>query len=282
MSCLGPNMKYSSCLYPTGNETLEEAEVLMLEDYCKKAKLEDGMDILDLGSGWGSLTLYLARKYPKSRISALSNSKSQKIYIDKTAASRGLKNVTVYTGDVNEYEFEKPMFDRVMSIEMFEHMKNYENLLAKVNRWLKPNKEANGSDGSLLFVHIFCHKSQPYEFLDSDGWMAQYFFSGGTMPSLDLFTYFQKDLLLLHSWYLPGTHYSKTLEAWLVLQDSNRERWLSQEGMKAMLEGKGGEAKDAIAMFNRFRLFFLSCAEFFGLNKGESWGLGHYLFQKRD
>ncbi|GAA95204.1 uncharacterized protein L969DRAFT_92068 [Mixia osmundae IAM 14324] len=282
-SCLGPNMKYSCCYYETGKETLEEAEVAMLEQYCLKAKLEDGMDILDLGCGWGSLCLYLAKRYPNARVSALSNSSTQKLHIDAMAKERGLTNLEVHTGDVKVFDFGgMKSFDRVLSIEMLEHMKNYEFLFEKVSRWLKPNGEANGSDGSLFFAHIFCHKSQPYDFEEGDGWMAQTFFSGGTMPSLDLFAYFQKDLTLQRSWWINGTHYAKTLEAWLVKQDSGRARWLGGQGR--MLDGKASEKreKEAAVTFYRFRLFFLACAEFFGLNQGEEWGVGHYVWRKVD
>ncbi|TFY74001.1 hypothetical protein EWM64_g10012, partial [Hericium alpestre] len=241
LSCLGPLAKYSSCLYPTGNETLEEAEVLMMEMYCEKAKLRDGQYVLDLGCGWGSLSLYLAQKYPHSHIVGLSNSHTQKLHIDAQAEKRQLKNLRIITADVNDIDFvDCEPFDRILSIEMFEHMKNYELLLRKISTWLRPSKQVsqpNGdstavpeedADPALLFVHIFCHKTMPYDFADSDGWMAQTFFSGGTMPSHDLLLYFQSDLTLLSSSFLSGTHYARTLEHWLQRQDAHCEAGLRE------------------------------------------------------
>ncbi|PPQ98717.1 hypothetical protein CVT24_003425 [Panaeolus cyanescens] len=225
LSTLGPYAKYSSCLYPTGRETLDEAERLMLESYCEKAMLRDGLDILDLGCGWGSLSLFLAEKYPNSRITGLSNSSTQKAHIDSRAKEKGLTNVEIITADVNTHDFNgSKTFDRILSIEMFEHMKNYEALFKKVSTWLRPTNSSDENterDEALLFVHIFCHRTTPYHFEEDDGWMAQNFFSGGTMPSHDLFLYFQTDLTLVRNWYLPGTHYSRTLEDWLTLQDKN-------------------------------------------------------------
>ncbi|KAJ8064519.1 hypothetical protein OCU04_006850 [Sclerotinia nivalis] len=165
-ACLGPRMKYSCCLYPKGSETLGQAEVEMLETYVKKAGLKDGMSILDLGCGWGSGALYFAEVFPNSKITAFSNSRTQKLYIDGKAKEKGFQNLTVITGNVVDYEFEKESFDRVVSIELFEHMKNYELLMVKVGRALKP--------GGKLFVHIFAHKTTPYDF--EEGWMSTHFF----------------------------------------------------------------------------------------------------------
>ncbi|TEB37359.1 S-adenosyl-L-methionine-dependent methyltransferase [Coprinellus micaceus] len=284
LSTLGPRAKYSSCLYPTGKETLEQAEVLMLESYCEKAQVKDGLDILDLGCGWGSLSLFLAEKYPNARVTGLSNSKTQKAHIDGVAAKKGLENLTIVTGDVNTFEFpESTKFDRIMSIEMFEHMKNYEALFKKVSSWLKPRQAgstpSNSDPGeSLLFLQVFCHRSTPYHFEEGDGWMAQNFFSGGTMPSFDLFLYFQSHVTLLKNWYLPGTHYSRTSEQWLQLQDAN-----AKDGLKVLREDavkQGKSAGEGDVQFNRFRVFYLAVAEFFGLDNGEQWGLGHYLFKR--
>ncbi|KAI5475122.1 S-adenosyl-L-methionine-dependent methyltransferase [Pseudohyphozyma bogoriensis] len=286
VSCLGPQLKYSCCLYPSPSTTLAEAEVLMMESYCLKAKLEDGMKVLDLGCGWGSLTLFLAEKYPNSQITSLSNSSTQKTHIDSQAALRGLRNVEVFTGDVMEFDFKGTReFDRILSIEMFEHMKNYESLLGKISTWLKPNDKAKGKDGSLLFVHIFCHKDTPYHFEQNDGWMSQNFFSGGTMPSFDLFTYFQRDLTLQRSWWINGKHYARTSEDWLKVQDGNSEIWKGKEDK--LVEGKDGgtveeRRREGRKSFFKFRIFFIAVAEFFALNDGESWGVGHYLFRKRD
>ncbi|KAF8756983.1 S-adenosyl-L-methionine-dependent methyltransferase [Rhizoctonia solani] len=278
--CVGPRMKYSSCLYPTGKETIAQAEELMLESYCEKAKLCDGIDILDLGCGWGSLSLFLAEKYPNARITALSNSATQKVHIDSVAKHKGFKNLTVITGDVNTYEFEESIrFDRILSIEMFEHMKNYEVLMKKVASWLKPNSKA-ASGEALVFIHIFLHKTTPYDFEEGDGWMAQNFFSGqGTMPSLDLLSYFQTDLKLQRTWFINGRHYAQTSEHWLQLQDANRAAAIAE--LERDAKAQGFDASEGRKAYYRFRTFFLAVAVFFAMHHGEEWGVGHFLFVGR-
>ncbi|KAF9478790.1 S-adenosyl-L-methionine-dependent methyltransferase [Pholiota conissans] len=294
LSTLGPYGKYSSCLYPTGRETLAEAESLMLESYCAKAQLKDGLDILDLGCGWGSLSLFLAEKYPNSHITGLSNSSTQKQHIDTTAKARRLTNLEIITADVNTHDFDySKKFDRILSIEMFEHMKNYQALFKKVSTWLRPKIKESLSDESstknfcsgdesnesLLFIHIFCHKTTPYHFLEDDGWMAQNFFSGGTMPSHDLFLYFQSDVILLRSWYLSGTHYSNTCEDWLRLQDMNGKKGMKELEKDALK--KGQPAIEGRKAYNRFRVFYMACSELFKMDGGNQWGVGHYLFKAR-
>ncbi|KAI0266717.1 S-adenosyl-L-methionine-dependent methyltransferase [Gloeopeniophorella convolvens] len=285
LQCLGPRAKYSSCIYPTGKETLAEAEVLMFEEYCKKAQLMDGQYVLDLGCGWGSLSLFLAEKYPRSRIIGLSNSYAQKLHIDEQASKRGLKNLKIITADVNIFNFEEgcERFDRILSIEMFEHMRNYDMLLRKVASWLRPSKSGPTSpdpDPALLFIHIFCHRTSPYNFEQSDGWMAQTFFSGGTMPSYDMLLYFQDHVTLLDASYVSGTHYSRTLYDWLALQDSR-----AAEGIKILQEHavkKGLPREEGSKMWYRFRVFFIACAELFGMKGGQEWGIGLYVFKRKD
>jgi len=263
-ACLGPRMKYSSCLYPKGGETLAQAEIAMLENYVERAQLEDGMSILDLGCGWGSGALYFAEVLPNSRVTAFSNSRTQKEYIDEKAKEKHLDNLTVITGNVVDYEFETEAFDRVISIELFEHMKNYELLMAKISRALKPSGK--------LFVHIFNHKTTPYDF--EEGWMSTHFFSGGTMPSADLLLYFQKDLKVNRQWWVSGKHYAKTCEDWLSKMAENKaEIW-------PHLTITYGE-KDTAMWFYRWQIFYMACAELFAYEGGDTWGVSHYLFVKR-
>ncbi|KAL8755421.1 MAG: hypothetical protein Q9199_003644 [Rusavskia elegans] len=262
-ACLGPRMKYSCCLYPTGSETLGQAEIEMLDSYVDKAELKDGMTILDLGCGWGSAALYFAEIFPHSQITAFSNSQSQKKYIDQQAISKGMGNLKVITGDIVDYEFDEGTFDRVVSIELFEHMKNYELLMAKVARSLKA--------GGKLFVHIFTHQTTPYDF--EDGWMSTHFFSGGTMPSADLLHYFQKDLTLTTQWWISGKHYAKTCEDWLwKLSNSKTSIW-------PHLEATYGK-EQASKWFQRWKIFYMACAELFAFEGGDTWGVSHYLFVK--
>ncbi|KAL8676574.1 MAG: hypothetical protein Q9186_006923 [Xanthomendoza sp. 1 TL-2023] len=262
-ACLGPRMKYSCCLYPAGSETLGQAEIEMLDTYVEKAELKDGMAILDLGCGWGSGALYFAELFPHSQITAFSNSKSQKKYIDQQASSKGLSNLRVITGNIVDHEFDAGIFDRVISIELFEHMKNYALLMAKVAKSLKP--------GGKLFVHIFTHKTTPYDF--EDGWMSTHFFSGGTMPSADLLHYFQQDLTLARQWWISGKHYAKTCEDWLSkLSNSKTAVW-------PHLEATYGEHQ-AGTWFQRWKIFYMACAELFAFGGGETWGVSHYLFEK--
>lgn len=275
---LGPRLKYSCALYPTGNETLAEAEEHMFRLYAERAQLRDGLRILDLGCGWGSLSLWLAEHYPNSQIVGLSNSHGQREFIERRATERGFKNLTICTGNIVDFQFpaQAPRsgatveagFDRVMSIEMFEHMKNYGLLLNKVSRWMKPDAK--------LFIHIFVHRTLAYHFQvkDQTDWMSQYFFTGGTMPSENLLLHFQDDVKIDQQWWVDGRHYEKTSNHWLDGMDAHKS-----EIMRIFEQGYGPE--QAVLWFNRWRMFYMAVAEFFGYAKGNEWGVGHYLFSKR-
>ena len=263
---LGDRLKYSSGLWPEGVSSLDESEVAMLKLTTDRAGLVDGQDVLELGCGWGSLTLYMAECFPKSKITAVSNSNDQRQFIEARCKERNLKNVEIITADMNDFETTK-LFDRVISIEMFEHMRNYEKLLGRVNVWLK-NK-------GKLFVHIFSHQKIAYPFEDNDDadWMAREFFSGGQMPSHRLLMSFPGQMKIEKDWRVSGTHYEKTSLAWLQKMDNNKAEVLE------LFKKTYGES-DANSWFQRWRIFFMSCEVLFGFNRGSEWGVSHYLFEK--
>lgn len=263
---LGRHCKYSSCFWPQGVSSLDDAEAVALAATCERAGIENGQHILELGCGWGSLTLWMAEHYPASQITAVSNSRSQREFILGEAARRGLQNMDIITCDMNVFTTDT-RFDRIVSVEMFEHMRNWQKLFARVHDWLRP--------GGRFFMHVFCHRSAPYEFVDNgpSDWMGRHFFSGGIMPSDDLAVRFQEHLQLVQRWRWDGTHYEKTANAWLANVDRQRDTVLP------VLAATYGE--DAAQQWlQRWRIFFMACAELFGYNHGQEWWVNHYLFER--
>jgi cyclopropane-fatty-acyl-phospholipid synthase len=264
---LGKRLKYSSALYCTDSDTLDQAEENMLALTVERSEIKDSMSILELGCGWGSLTLYLAEKFPNCPIVAVSNSVTQREYIESQCRERNFTNVRVITCDMNAFSFEGQV-DRIVSVEMFEHMKNYRMLLKRVASWLKPEGK--------LFVHIFSHKSLCYHYEDKDGsdWLTRNFFSGGIMPSNDLLLYFQEDLKIEEQWAVSGRHYKKTANHWLSNMDRNRA------AIMPVLAKAYGESQ-ALRWWVFWRVFFMACAELWGYGGGEEWMVSHYRFVRK-
>ena len=263
---LGKRLKYSSGYWPDGVNDLDQAEEAMLVATAEHAQLADGQKILELGCGWGSLSLWMAEHYPNSEITAVSNSASQKQAIDGKAKAMGLQNLEVITCDVNTLKLDA-QFDRVVSVEMFEHVRNYKELMAQIGSWLKPN--------GVLFVHIFCHRflAYPFEVESENDWMARYFFSGGLMPAADTLLHFQDDLKMEARHLFSGEHYAKTLRAWLEKMDARRE---SVDPILARVYGA-----DWRVWGQRWRLFFMACEELFAYDSGQAWPVAHYRFRRR-
>mgnify|MGYP002623946012 CR=1 FL=1 len=262
---LGPRLKYSCCLYDDQQTSLGDAEEAMLKLTCQRADLADGQHVLELGCGWGSLTLWMAEQYPASEITAVSNSRSQREFIQQQCASRGLTNVEVITADMRDFDIDQ-QFDRVVSVEMFEHMQNYELLLRRISNWLTPQGK--------LFVHIFCRRHLPYLFETdgADNWMGRHFFTGGVMPSFDLFSHFADDLAVSQSWKIDGIHYARTCDDWLTQLDQQRR------DTEALFERDMSRPQARITV-QRWRMFVMACAELFRHDDGKEWFVGHYLFE---
>jgi cyclopropane-fatty-acyl-phospholipid synthase len=258
---LGPHRKYSSCLYPSGTESLGEAEAIALAETVVHAGLAAGQEILELGCGWGSLSLFMAEKFPTARITSVSNSAPQRWFIEAQAQARGLTNLAVITADMNNFTIRKT-FDRVVSVEMFEHMANWQALLARVRTWLKPEGR--------LFLHIFTHRHRParYDWRDPEDWMGQHFFTGGIMPTVGLIRQFPDLFTVEEEWRWSGNHYQRTALQWLALFDANRA------AIDPILRTVYGA--DAAVWRRRWRMFFLATAESFGFRGGDSWGVNHY------
>ena len=263
---LGPHMKYSCALWDETTKTLGDAEEAMLALTVERAGIEDGMDILELGCGWGSLTLYMAERFPKARIQAVSNSHGQRQHIERACEKRLLANVEVITRDMNDFETTR-RFDRVVSVEMLEHMKNYRAIFRQIRRWLRPEGR--------FFTHIFVHKTHAYPF-ETEGaanWLGRHFFTGGQMPSADLLPRFDQDLVLEADWHVNGTHYAKTARAWLQNLDLRRDE------LVPLLAHDGGDPP--AVMLERWRVFFMACEELWNFAGGTEWSVHHYCFRPR-
>ncbi|MEZ4373395.1 MAG: cyclopropane-fatty-acyl-phospholipid synthase family protein [Polyangiaceae bacterium] len=285
---LGPHLKYSACAFEHperrddfANDSLAEAERRMLELYAERAELRDGQHVLDLGCGWGSFSLWAAARYPNSRIVGVSNSLTQREHILREAASRGLKNLHILTQDANRLspaDFVsagiEPRFDRIVSVEMFEHLRNYRTLFERLACWL--------DDSGKLFVHIFVHKDLTYAFESerADDWMGRHFFSGGLMPSEDLLLNFQESLTLERRWRVTGLQYAKTARAWLNQLDANTERALRILG-KHYGDTSAEPELEASRWLMRWRVFFMACEELWGYRGGSEWFVAHYRFRPR-
>ncbi|NIP86703.1 MAG: methyltransferase domain-containing protein [Planctomycetales bacterium] len=263
--CLGRRLKYSCCLFDQADTTLDQAEEAMLRRTCQRAQLADGQEILELGCGWGSLALWMAQHYPAARIVAVSNSRSQKEFIEGRCEQLGQNNLQVITADMADFQTDR-RFDRIVSVEMFEHMRNYEELLRRIAGWLRPEGR--------LFVHLFCHARFAYLF-EANGranWMGRHFFTGGMMPAADLLPRFGQHLQREAEWQVGGLHYAQTAEAWLANLDARRQE--AEDLFAADMS-----RSQARLQLQRWRMFFMACDELFRFDNGRQWGVAHYRFR---
>lgn len=265
---LGRHRKYSCCFWSDATRSLADAEAEALRITCERAQLRNDQDILELGCGWGSLSLWMAEHFPASRITAVSNSAPQRRFIEAQAAARGLQNLRIVTADMNDFSAQAAAFDRVVSVEMFEHMRNFRELLGRISSWLRP-------DGR-LFAHHFCHRRfvYPFETQGEANWMGRYFFTGGLMPNENLLRSFTDDLAVVDQWNWNGRHYEKTSNAWLRAMDSHRT-----EVLEILARGYGPAA--AARWFHRWRMFFMAVAELFGYADGTEWYVTHVLLGRK-
>lgn len=265
---MGEHRKYSCCYWSESVTTLTEAEAEALEMTALRAGIADGMKVLDMGCGWGSFSLWAAARFPNGSFTAVSNSNSQREYITAQAEERGISNLRVITCDMNDFAADG-RFDRIVSIEMFEHMRNWGELFRRVSQWLR--------DDGRFFMHVFCHRTTPYQYIDRgpSDWMSRHFFSGGIMPSADLALRFPQHLVIDRRWHWNGVHYAKTCNAWLETMDSNKAE------IMPILKATYGD-DNASLWWQRWRMFFMACAELFDFNKGNEWYIGHYRFKRGD
>ena len=263
---MGEHLKYSCGYWPKDVHTLSESEAAALELTVSRAGIEDGMAVLDLGCGWGSLSLWIAEHFPNATVTSVSNSRSQHDFITKQAAERSIDNLNVIVADMNDFSTDET-FDRVVSVEMFEHMRNWGELFRRINSWLEP-------DGK-FFMHVFCHRSTPYEYIDKGpgDWMSRHFFTGGMMPAADLPLRFPAHLEIENRWHWNGRHYARTCNAWLAKMDA------SKRAITPILEECYGEDQASL-WWQRWRIFFMACAELFDYDDGQEWFVGHYLFTR--
>ena len=264
---LGRHLKYSCGLWSEGVSSLDASEDAMLALYVERAGLEDGMEILDLGCGWGSFSLYAAERLPRCKILAISNSAGQRAFIEGRCKERGIDNLEVVTRDINDFETTR-RFDRVVSIEMFEHLRNYDVIMRQIAGWMKP--------GGQFFAHLFVHRTfaYPFETEGAANWLGRHFFTGGQMPAADLLPRFDAAMELGERWDVPGTHYARTARAWLDNLDRHRAE------LVALLDASGGPVPGAVAL-RRWRVFFMACEELWGYDQGREWFVSHYLFRPR-